>query len=154
MSSILSRISVKCPLNQAGRHLENFFEGHLAPGGDHAVVLLQAGERLKHAVDVTLAKAHAAGDMTPRFNVRWTPHGGGPYPEFTGELHVDADEDYNACFIRLEGTYDPPGGAAGQVFDAVVGRTIAQSTGDHFVAAIRDFIEHDFALEEARKAAG
>ncbi len=154
MSTIVARINIACPLASAARHLEQYFAVHQQADGTHAVIDLSVNSTLKHSVIVKMQRKHVAGEMTPHYSVGWTPQGGGPFPDFAGELAIEADDDYNSCFLQLDGSYEPPLGLPGKMFDAMLGKTIAQSTGDHLLQTIRDFIEHDFRLEEARKIAG
>jgi hypothetical protein len=50
-------------------------------------------------------------------------------PTFRGSLGLEAQPDGTAC-LRLEGTYDPPGGRIGSALDAVVLHALAQRTAD------------------------
>jgi hypothetical protein len=83
--------------------------------------------------------------------VDWKDAADGPYPDFHGTLTVAGDEDYDAFWLVLEGNYQPPGGLGGQLFDAVIGKRIAEATAAGLLAEIRDDSERSFAAEEARK---
>ena len=50
----------------------------------------------------------------------------------------------SACILSVAGTYDVPGGVAGQLFDAVVGVRIAHGTLDQLLEKFRDAIEEDY----------
>lgn len=152
MSRITEKELVHAPLASAGDFLEAYFEGHAAPAGDGARVTLRAGETA-HTAIVTLTPAHRPEDMTPRYHVHWEAEGGGPYPVYDGELHIGADNDYNAFWLVLEGSYAPPGGPAGLLFDVVVGRGIAAASARGLLADIRTVIESFFATQEHAKTA-
>jgi hypothetical protein len=151
MTQIEHRQLVHAPLASAGRFLDAFFAAHHDATGHDAQVTLHAGEIARDA-RVTLEPAHRPGDMTPRYSVHWRDAADGPYPHFEGTLTVAGDEDYSAFWLSLEGQYTPPGGIGGQIFDAVVGKRIAESTAGSLLAEIRDEIETQFNAEEARKA--
>jgi len=150
MSSIDEKVLVHAPLASAARFLERYMAAHAAPAGNAALVTLRAGELEKGAV-VSLVAARRPGDMTPRYAIHWESEQPGPYPVFDGELTVAGDEDYNAFWLTLEGVYVPPGGIAGQVFDAMIGRHIAEATARGLLTQIRDAGEGLFAAEERAK---
>ena len=93
------------------------------------------------------ARPAAAGDDRP-WSLHWEPVGGGPYPEFAGELKIDIGED-RACALVIEGEYSPPLGAAGQAFDSLLGSRIASVTAREFLAAIAEQMHHEHVLQEA-----
>jgi hypothetical protein len=65
------------------------------------------------------------------------------FPSFEGMLHADATGEHE-CTLSLKGTYDVPGGVAGQLFDAVVGVRIASGTLEQLLEQFRDAIEDDY----------
>ncbi len=73
--------------------------------------------------------------------VRWAPKGGGPYPTFDGSIRIQADENYGSCTLILKGTYEPPLGALGQIFDAALGRRIAKATARTLLRELADAVE-------------
>jgi hypothetical protein len=152
MSEISVKDLVRAPLASADQLLNAFFAAHPAPNGDGARVTLRAAEMAQPAI-VALSKAHRPDDMTPRYAVHWEAEAGGPFPVFDGELTIGADEDYSAFWLVLNGAYEPPGGVAGKVFDAVLGHRIAESTAAGLLAEMRADIENRFfAQEQAKKA--
>jgi hypothetical protein len=149
MSDIDEKVLVHAPLGSADRFLERYFAAHAAPNGG-ARVDLRAGDLAKSAI-VTLVPAHRPADMNPRYTVHWEPEAPGPYPVFDGELTVDGDEDYNAFWLVLDGSYKPPGGLAGELFDALVGHRIAETVTHELFATLQTAIEGYFAEEERGK---
>jgi hypothetical protein len=85
------------------------------------------------------------------WDVHWTPEGGGPYPDFDGALTVRADENYTSAILELHGAYTPPLGAAGEVFDAVIGSKIASITAQTLLAQIAREVEERYGREEGAK---
>ena len=150
MSHISERVIVRAPLAWAERLLAAFFAANPAPAGEGARVILHAAEVSEPAI-VTLTKAHRPEDMTPRCAVHWQAEGGGAFPEFDGFLTVEADEDYNSYWLAIDGSYKPPGGLAGKIFDAVIGHRIAVATTRNLLISSRETAETVFNREEALK---
>src|SRR5665213_573635 len=65
------------------------------------------------------------------------------FPSFQGTLHAE-DTTLKACTLTIAGTYDVPGGAAGQLFDAVIGVRIANGTLEQLLERFRNAIERDY----------
>jgi hypothetical protein len=151
MTKIEQRQLVHAPLASAKRFLDGFFTAHHDANDDAAHVTLHAGEISRDAI-VTLSPAHRPGDMTPRFTVKWKDAQDGPYPHFDGTIVVAGDDDYGSFWLVLEGEYAPPGGIGGQIFDAVIGKRIAEHVAAGLLAEIRDETERLFQAEEARKS--
>jgi len=152
MTSIVEKDLVHAPLASADRLLQAFFAAHPVPEGAGARIVLRAGESAQPAI-VGLTRAHRPQDMTPRYAIHWEAEGGGLYPNFDGELSVEADEDYNAFWFVLNGTYVPPGGVPGQLFDAAIGRHIAEATARGLLNEMRVETEAIFAAQESTKRA-
>lgn len=160
-SKIAQRTLVRCTSAQAGRRLDDFFRAHGNPEGDTArlplwietaVPGLPTPLHLERNVVVTLQAQRIPGDMTPRYRAQWAPAEPGPFPLFAGELTVENDEDYDAFWLVLKGTYEPPLGLVGAAFDAIVGSRIAAVCARNLLASIADAIENAYAADEARKA--
>lgn len=69
--------------------------------------------------------------------IRWVPEGTGAFPTFEGILSVRANDGDHGSSIELAGNYTPPVGAAGQVFDAVIGHRIARTTAREFLKDVK-----------------
>lgn len=160
MSHLQKRISVACPLAQAGVRLGDFFREHGNANGDTAKLSLHVDVKLpglpmrvtlQRAVIVTLQPHRLPGDMTPRFNVQWAPEHPGPFPLFSGELLVESGDDYNTFTICLRGDYTPPLGIAGAGFDFLLGNYVAGVTASNLLHVIRDSIASKFEASEAGK---
>jgi hypothetical protein len=152
VTPIAEKQLVRAPLASANRLLQGFLAANPAPKGAGARVLLRAGDAAQPAL-IVLQPAHRPQDMTPHYKVHWAAESGGPFPVFDGELSVGSDEDYNAFWLVLNGVYAPPGGIAGQLFDAVIGRRIADGTARGLLEEMRVAIESAFAEEERLKGA-
>ncbi|SRR5579872_491002 len=86
------------------------------------------------------------------WNVTWHPLPGGVYPSFSGILTVRADEDYTKAILELAGTYVPPLGVPGLVFDKALGQRIASTTMHELLAKIAKGMMERYLREEAAKA--
>ncbi|HTW83881.1 MAG TPA: hypothetical protein VMD91_07435 [Candidatus Sulfotelmatobacter sp.] len=73
------------------------------------------------------------------FDIHWEPKEGGPYPSFAGTLSI-ADEGAGWSRVDLDGTYAPPLGPIGLVFDAMVGHRIAAATAALLLAEIKRLV--------------
>ena len=71
--------------------------------------------------------------------ISWLPEGTGVFPAFRGTLMVRSENGTSA--IELDGTYTPPFGAAGQVFDATIGHRIAQATARELLKDLKAAVE-------------
>ena len=161
-TKIVQQTLVQCPPSQAASRLRRFVAAHGNPDGDTARIVLgldasllglPAPLRLERSVIVTIHGDHRSGDMTPRYAVAWAPEEPGPFPLFAGELQVENAEDYDAFWLVLRGTYEPPLGLVGAAFDYIVGSRIAAICARNLLGEIADSIESEFAADEARKGA-
>lgn len=69
----------------------------------------------------------------------WSPGERLPLPRFSGLLTVRPDSSRSE--LSLEGTYEPPFGSLGQIFDGLMGRQIAHGTLRALLRQISAFIE-------------
>jgi hypothetical protein len=161
MSKLEERTLVHCSVNQAGLHLARYFRARGNSDGDVARLNLRAevqvpgskdGVRLERTAIATLVPVHKTGEMMPHYGVTWAPERAGPYPSFRGELVIENADDYDSFYLVLKGSYEPPLGAVGAAFDAIVGHRIAALTARNLLATIADSIEADFLTVETSKA--
>ena len=159
MTALHLTIPVPCPPGQTQEYLERYF-AEQSPDGDQAVIALRAPISLPGLPEIApvrdcvvrASRSRVPGEMIPRYAVSWESAGGGPYPKFRGTVSIPNDEDYRSCFIALDGEYEPPGGAAGQAFDAALGRAIANSTGRDLLTRIAAYITQSARSAETAKA--
>jgi hypothetical protein len=158
MTNVLQRLPVACPYNLAEQFLAAIVSP-LAQDGkvdrielqspldilDHRVV------RLVKEVDVTYSRGVDPMHFDQVWIVNWQPHGGGPYPAFSGTLTVRADEDYTGCILELAGAYEPPMGALGAAFDAVVGSRLAAGTAAELLRALGERLQARYRENEDSK---
>jgi hypothetical protein len=158
MTTVLQRLPVACPYNLA----EQFLAGMIAPYAasqnvDHIRLTAPVDVfdcelvRVVKEVDVRYARGEDPMHFDQVWNVTWQPHGGGPYPNFSGTLTVRADEDYTGCILELTGHYEPPMGVLGAAFDAIVGSRLAASTAADLLRSLGDRLVESYRENEASK---
>ncbi len=153
-SILRERIFLAVPLTRATAFLEHFLESRVAAGEHAARLELTVPDLpldLQRAVSATFERVGPASGWNDTVHVKWRPEGGGPFPDFDGTLKIVPDEDYSECWLALDGTYVPPGGAIGALFDAAVGTRIAHATGRQLLEQIKSEMEATFAREEREK---
>jgi hypothetical protein len=128
MSDIRECLTALCPYDQTPQAAIAYLDSlPLEDGKRVAVIRVEAGDlTLERRVDMSLhASQQAQADPgSIIMDIQWAAHDGGLYPVFTGTLTVE-DTGGNFCRLNLDGSYEPPLGFAGQLFDAVIGQRIA-----------------------------
>jgi hypothetical protein len=154
-------ISICCPLAQANALLGHFFREHGNSAGDTArldllmnisVPGLAEPLSLQRSVIATIQPLHLPGQMTSSYALQWAPETAGPFPLFSGSLHIESAEDFGTFRLKLVGEYTPPLGLIGKAFDISIGTHIAHATANQLLGSIKAFLEHEFDEAEQRKA--
>jgi hypothetical protein len=101
-----------------------------------------AGLTLERDVTVRVEYVAQPNDAPADLYICWEPDAS-LFPSFDGMLKADPAGE-GSCTLSIAGTYDVPGGVAGQLFDAVIGVRIAVGTLDQLLAQFRDAIEEDY----------
>jgi len=156
MSDLIQRRVVACPYHLAQQYLSDYIQSRIAAGEPGRLALtytLPGGAQLVKEVLVTYALSADAMRFDQPWHIHWTPKSG-PYPDFDGELTVRADENYQSSLVELKGSYRPPGGAAGQAFDSVLGGHIAAETAQALLERIGTELESHYARDERKKETG
>lgn len=114
---------------------------------------LPNGRQIIREVSATTQRLDAA-NLTARYGIGWEPGTtarGIPTPGFNGTLTLRAGEDYSECELELAGSYEPPGGSAGNIFDEAIGRRIAHSTLNALLAGVGRGLRVAYEETEAAK---
>lgn len=155
MTHVYERIFLKCPYVRAREYLRESLE---AAADEHATQVLPLAApltfvpgTLEKNVLVRYERGRDPMHFDEPWSVYWTPEGGGPYPDFAGEITVRADESYSDAVLELHGDYAPPLGAVGKAFDMVIGARIAASTARRLLSEIGGAMERRYQDEEAAK---
>jgi hypothetical protein len=157
---ITQRTLVQCPVGQADLRVADFFRAHSTTDGgesqlslwvDAGLARLPVPVRLTRSVTVSITPAHRVGEMAPSYHVTWAPAQRGPFPLFDGSLCVEGTDNYDAFYLVLEGSYQPPLGIVGAAFDVILGARIASLCTRNLLALIAEEIEAAYAVDEAAK---
>ena len=147
MRELSASIPVKAPSGFALAFLNTYVLDLNGPGSDSTLpmrytVTQLAGLTLERDVTVRVEYLPQPHDAPALLRICWEPDAS-IFPSFEGMLHAKATDE-TACILSVAGTYDVPGGVAGQLFDAVVGVRIAHGTLEHLLEQFRDAIEEDY----------
>ena len=158
MTHISRQREVHCPYVRALQYLDRYL-ARLGWSEQSTVVSLPLrvpfgpggaglGLALEKAAIATLARTLKHVGLEQRIAVTWRPESEQePFPTFSGALALEAATP-KACVLTLEGTYEPPLGIAGKIFDAALGRRIAEATAEQLLREIGSAIELDYVQDE------
>jgi len=158
-SELRQKTLVSCPTAQAAKRVEAFVKSYGVVEGDTATIpfgfeLLTTkggGElHVAHSISLCVSIESKPAETNAVFKVDWKPSNSGLYPSFDGHLAIE-DEDYDSFWLELHGTYRPPLGMLGSVFDAIAGKRIAAQSARDFLAKMASSIEAGFQADEAAK---
>jgi len=142
MTCIRETVRVDCPFSVAIEYAANFFKEHRKlPLVVEPVLTTDVEATFKVVLDVT-----DAGRLHEALQLDWSPAEHLPLPAFGGLLSVRPDSGQTE--LTLAGTYEPPFGAAGQLFDSVLGKKIAHGTVRALLREIASCIEAQWRLYE------
>lgn len=151
MSELLERRVVRCPYHLAQGYLAGIVAARTAAPGTLTLTAAFPGVELVKELLVTYEPARDPMHFDQPWRVHWKPKSG-PYPEFDGELTVRADENYESSLLELQGSYLPPGGAAGAAFDAAIGKRIASATAQALLERVGAELEESYQRDERSKS--
>lgn len=141
MTRVYAKRDVHCPFSvttEMIKHLHNTGMGHhVGPFPS-----------LRAHVDCEITEIRDLTDGTrihEALTFRWRAHSWIPLPVMSGLITVRPNG--LATELRMEGTYAPPLGVLGQLFDRVIGYRLAQRTVNRFLDELRNFIEQEWQKE-------
>jgi hypothetical protein len=141
MTRIRESAAVQYPAVQLQRLLDKYMDERRRADGSICLPLrvgLHKGRRdglfVDHDIVMRFRRGRDPQNLNDTFYVDWIPAGDGPYPTFTGFMNVYSEKDPRFSRLEIDGTYVPPGGFLGRVFDAAVGSRVAR-------ASIVDFVD-------------
>lgn len=124
-----------CPFSAAIEYAGRFFS-------EHANLPLVGTLALRTDVSSTFEVVLDTTDSSrlhDALHLDWSPGEHLPLPRFSGLLTVRPDSTH--AELILEGTYEPPFGLVGQVFDGLLGKQIAHGTVRALLRQISTSIE-------------
>jgi hypothetical protein len=145
MTRLRDKTTVERPTEQTRERLERFFVSLRGRDGIARLRLRVPTDGAKHGygisfdreVRVEARQTNDAERPCDFIEIAWMPEGTLVLPRFDGKLSVCANSNPDACYIELDGSYTPPFGAAGQIFDAAIGHRIAQATAREFLKDLK-----------------
>jgi hypothetical protein len=159
MLSAVSRVSVervaRCPFSVAHEYAEDFF-GSIERGGAEVRVPLDLlvpslGGRVSHGVSISVNRRPdeaETGKANDALEIDWSA-GTAFFPDFKGVLRLRI-ASVDETRLSLEGSYRPPFGPLGTLFDTLAGRRIAWSTMRDLVDQLAGAMEQREAVYRAR----
>ncbi len=148
MTHLRERTIVDCPVGEAEPRLYGYFESLRQPDGVARMRLRVAVAGSSRVLGVSLEREVRVEterlpdeDLKDPIRITWRPEGNAAFPRFDGMLSLWAAEDGKSSYLEIDGTYEPPFGVAGQVFDEAIGRRLAASTAREFLSDLRRAIE-------------
>ena len=156
MAAVREEVLIEAPYVQAAGAFERRLglEGGAERGECSLTLVAPVGGGREIARTVRArTRRYPEANYTARYGIGWdggSTAEGIPTPGFDGTVTLRAGEDYNRCEIVLEGTYAPPGGAVGTLFDEFAGRRIASST----LGALLDGVGRELEAEHRDIEAG
>ena len=158
-SVVVAERVARCPFSVAHEYVEDFFREAAVQGAEVGVrlrdVVPTLGGRLRQPVQLVSARhpdEAESGRAHDQHEISWTA-GTRFFPDFQGTLQLRI-VSVEQTRLTLEGTYRAPFGAAGQVFDAVLGRRIARATMRDLLDRLADAMEQREAAYRGTTASG
>lgn len=148
MTQLAAAVAVPLPAHVVEESILEYFRSMRRESGEIVIPLrvslrdfgIPAGLALERDVTVNVVRRRDATNINEETVVAWEPRDGGPYPRFSGRLVTWSEQRPDESFIELSGEYDPPGGAAGQIFDDAIGHLIAQRTAHELLETLSEAI--------------
>jgi hypothetical protein len=144
----MERVRATMPLEirgeEAERLLIDYFQAYRTDTGAIEVPLRVPLEdfgspdqlSLVHKATVTVHKARDEENLNDVFAITWRPKDGAPLPMMHGRMIVCSGNDGEPAYLELDGFYEPPLGAFGEVFEALLGHLVAQRTAVAFLSDV------------------
>jgi len=153
MTRLRTNLPVNGPLPEVEAILRRYAHQLCGEAGSATMTLrvpldelgIPGGLALERNVVLQISTTRDDAGLNDILAIAWSPVGGGPFPSFSGTL-MAWEEDERTSSIGLDGSYEPPLGAAGRLFDAAAGRRIARATALEFLGKIREVVETDPAI--------
>ncbi len=134
MKHVLRTTRVDAPFSTAISHVAEFFITHprlrVESLASARIPITAEASVIDDATDST--RHHEALLLFLRPKSRLIPH-------FKGAITVRPH--LSGAMLRIEGSYDPPGGVPGRVFDWLIGRWLAVITLDHLLFSVKRVVE-------------
>ena len=145
MTELRERLTLLCRPEQADAGIAAFFAAREDAEGVTRVRLrvpmIGTPVALEREVRVEARKTRDAENLNDIVQIAWQAEEAVVFPRFEGSLVTYGTDEGGGTFLELRGYYQPPLGAAGQVFDEAIGYQIARATACEFLADIKRDVE-------------
>lgn len=144
MTTVFGKRDVRCPFSATIELIEHLH----ASGAEHRVGPFSA---IRTRVQCEIAEVPDRTDETrihEALQLHWKTPSRMPLPVMSGLITVRPSAP--ATELRMEGTYEPPLGALGRLFDRIIGRYVAQRTVDRFLDELAVFVENEWQKERRK----
>jgi hypothetical protein len=147
MTHLRGQTSVLGTVTQTEARLECYFASRRAPNGISRIMLrvpvsgTSNGLLIDREVRIEAWRDRDDRNLNDLRRISWTPEGSVVFPKFAGTLVVLGEGEPDVSFIELDGDYNLPLSAAGQLFDEAIGHHIAESTGRELLKDLKRGIE-------------
>jgi hypothetical protein len=138
---IHAQCDVHCPFSAAIEMIKRLHKN----GAEHRVGPFS---NIRARVQLEIAEVRDRTDETRRHEallLRWQAPSRMPLPVMSGLITVRPNG--LATELRMEGTYVPPLGLLGQLFDRIIGCHIAHRTVNRFLDELRDSVDQEWQKE-------
>jgi hypothetical protein len=148
MRSLSVSVPLGTPSGFALAFLRTFFDGHkngpAQPQFGLRVPLGTVASGLTIDKPVTFQLAYVKNPSGEHaLEISWRTPESKAFPHFSG-CFAATPEGENTCRLSLTGSYSAPGGVAGSIFDAAVGKRIARSTIEGLLQRLAAAAEADY----------
>ncbi len=156
MTDIQVRDTIGYSYERAAAALEHYMDSRRRGSGDIVASLhldlsafgLPGAPTMQHSVRLQFTPS--SDEASPHYRLSWQPVPSGPYPHFNGTMRLVPGHDRRTTILEVSGAYDPPLGALGAAFDAVIGHRIAAATLRAFVFDISQGVSPETSSDSRR----
>ncbi len=143
MTSLFRTTLVEAPFSSVIEYVTDFFDERPRLRVKALASTNVGVETQRELVDDKTDAVRGHDALSISWQPRWSV-----FPSFRG--HATVRPQSSGSILALEGSYQPPGGLAGRVFDRFIGRRLANGTMDHLLGRLRRYIEHRYrAFQQA-----
>jgi hypothetical protein len=108
-------------------------------------VIGHPGADIDHYVVTTIGWVKT-GQLESGVTIVWKPESPASFPTFAGFLFAEPEGEERST-LTLVGTFTPPSGLGGGLFDGAIGAWIARAAAHNLLQRLRDAAEADYARQ-------
>jgi len=134
MTSLFRTVAVEAPFSSVIEYVTDFFDERPQLRVKALASANVNVETKRELVDDKTDSVRGHDALTLSWRPRWPV-----FPSFRGLATVRPQSP--GSILALEGSYEPPGGLPGQIFDRFIGRRLAYGTMDHLLDRLRRYVK-------------